>query len=334
VSKWTNPPPVTVIAGTQDFYRRRELQAAADAADRNGRRVERLMGSDRDGLSRLLSATGVFFSEKVLVIVHKPDGCDPEMVLSHGLQKDNDVAVLLHYEGDLEKVRKKSTVAQVVGKIDKRFTANFLAPKPWEAQEFAEKFVRKEARGLKLTIEPTLVSNLVTIVGSDLGVLSYELRKALALCKGAGTMEVTGPMLRSSVAAIMEAGAQPVVEYLGQRQVARLARALTAMRRTHASDPTMKGIAFVGRNVLQWVQAASLISAGISPEEISREMEVNPWIFRNKISPIAKKWGEKNLADLLSDLADIERGIKSGHINPWVEFESALIRASARARRG
>lgn len=334
MSKWSNPPPVTVIAGTQDFFRRRELQAAATAADRAGRRVERMVGSDRDALSRLLSATGVFFSDKVLVIVHQPDGCDAEMLIPHGTQTDNDVAVLLHYEGDLEKARKKSTMAQVAAKIDKRFTANFLAPKPWEAQEYAEKFVQKEARRLKLSIDAPLVTNLVTIVGSDLGVLAYELSKAHAVCRGNNTMEVTGPLLRQSIAAISEAGAQPVVEHLGARNVGRLARALTAMRRTHASDPTMKGIAFVGRNILQWLQAASLISAGISPEEISREMEVNPWIFRNKISPIAKKWGEKNLANLLSDLADIERGIKSGHVNPWVEFESALIKAVTGGRRG
>ena len=333
MSKWKNPPPVTIIAGTQDYFRRRELQLAQQAAGRVNRQIESLDGANRGSLVRVLSSGGVFFSDKTLAVIRNPEKVDPKVVIAHHEGRDNDVAIILYYEGD-PTAKKKSVVAAIAGAIGKKLVVNFQAPKGWEADEYAEKFVAKEIKRLKLTMSEGLVRNLVTIVGNDLGVLSWEIAKIAAICSADGVAEVSAPALRQSVASIMEAGAQPVVEHLARRNTPRLARALVQMRRTHANDPTMKGIAFVGKNILQWLHAAALISGGNSGDEISREIGVHPYIFKTKISPAAKKWGEKNLVDLLNILADVERGIKSGHVNPWVEFEAALLVACRGSARG
>jgi len=331
VSKWRNPPPVTIIAGTQDYLRRKELAAAKAAADQSGRRVETIDGADREGLLNTLSAGGVLFQDKVLLVIRNPDKLDPKHIVPHGNGTDNDVALLLYYEGE---IKKRGAVARISERIPDKFSIDFKGPKAWEADEYAQKFVAKEAKRLKLTMPETLAANLVTICGTDLGVLAFEMQKVAALVRYEGETEVKAAHLRQTVASISEAGTMPVVEYLARRNAPRLMRALASMRRTHASDPTMKGIAFVGRNVLQWLQAASLISQGNSEGEISAGLGIHPYIYKTKIAPTAKKWGEKNLAALLSSLADIERGVRSGHVNPWVEFECALLRACKRDGRG
>jgi DNA polymerase III delta subunit len=327
VSKWRNPPPVTIIAGSQDYYRRQELANAFRGADQSGRRVESIQGADRDALFRSLSSGGVFFEDKVLVVVRQPEKLDPKHIVPHGNANDNSVALLLYYEGDL---KKRSAVSRIAERIPEKFSINYQAPKPWEADEAAQKFVIKEAKRLKVTLGDRLAANLVSVVGSDLGVLAFEVAKVAAVVRSEGKTEVEATHLRLTVASIMEAGALPVVETLASRNTPRLARALTAMRRTHSGDPTMKGIAFVGRNVTQWLHAAALISQGNSEDEISARLGIHPYIYKTKIAPVAKKWGEKPLARLLTSLADVERGVRSGHVNPWVEFECALVRSCRR----
>ena len=67
---WHNPPPVSVIGGTDDFYRRRALRKAILAATMSGRRVERC--SSLDHLGEVLSGASVFVDPALAILTLKP----------------------------------------------------------------------------------------------------------------------------------------------------------------------------------------------------------------------------------------------------------------------
>lgn len=89
----------------------------------------------------------------------------------------------------------------------------------------------------------------------------------------------------------------------------------------------MKACGLLARNVTQWLHAAALLRQKAEIEEISARVKLHPYVCKTKVVPVAQKWGEKSLARLLTSLGEIERGVKSGHVNSWVELECALLRA-------
>lgn len=323
MSGWAKPPPVVIVAGSNDYLRAREVALAVEVAGKNGRRIERIDGGDRDELSRVLSSGGVFFADRILVVVSNPSRIDAKMVIDHHKAGDTSVALLLHHEGEI----KKGPLQDIAKEIPNKHQVTFEEVPPWKAEETAIKFCMREVKRHKLTLSDSLASNLVAASGTDLGILSFEIWKAATLCRANGDAQITGDHLRQTVSSISEIGAIPVVEALATASSARVSKALASMRRTHAGDPTMKACALVGRNVGFWLHAASLLRQKSSVEEISGRLSLHPYVCKMKILPPAKKWGEKNLARLLTTIAQVERGVRSGHANPWMEFQCGLLRA-------
>jgi len=145
---------------------------------------------------------------------------------------------------------------------------------------------------------------------------------------------VTPAIVKGTISMLEEVGAIPVVDALADRSEARVLRAMGSMARTHTGDPTLKLLALVSRNVVQWLHAAALLSQKADPDEISQRIGLHPWLVKTKVLPVARKWKEEPLSKLLGALARVERGAKSGHVRPWVELEATLITAIRRARGG
>ena len=323
---WTHPPPVVVLSGTVEFLRIRELKKAIGAADRTKRQVQYVEGADRDELSSILSSTGIFFTGKNLVVVSTPDKIDLDLVWDHHERGENVTSLLLHHEGT---IKANTKFGKLIKKLPPKNVASFAAPKAWEQEQYAVEFLAAEAKSRKLKLDLRLAAGMVQNIGVDYGILSFEMDKIAMLISAEGDgNEITSEHVKSVMAAFSELGAMPVVEALGRRDLKGLSRALANMRRTHAGHPsgaTLKACGLLSHNVTTWLHTASLLSQGANTEEISERIKLHPFVVRKNILPVARRWSEGVLSALLNAIAGVERGVRLGHVNPWVELECALF---------
>lgn len=320
---WLDPPPVVLVSGALDFERHREIQKAVAGAARSGRRVEYIKGSDKQQLTRVLGA-GSLFKDKTLVIIHEPEKVDTDLVLKHHKRGSKKICLVLNHEGD---VKAKGNLATLAKMLSGDVHIRFKEIPPWKQGQHAVEFVVAEAKRRKIRLSEKLAEVMVKAAGIDLGILAFEIQKLAALLHDRGEQEVQTTHLRLTLSTLSQVGAIAVADALGAKHPSRLVRALATMRRTHSGDPTMKACGLLARNVTQWLHAAALLRQKAEIEEISARVKLHPYVCKTKVVPVAQKWGEKSLARLLTSLGEIERGVKSGHVNSWVELECALLRA-------
>jgi DNA polymerase III delta subunit len=329
VSQWNKPPPLVILSGAEEFLRLRELKDAVTAADMTGREVQYIEGADREALSGILSSSGMFFKTKHMVVVSNPEKVDPDLVLGHHERGNTDTCVVLHCEGEF---KAKSTLGKIAKKLPENFVAKFGSPKPWEAPEQAMNFVVAEARKKKLKLDKKLAAAMVENIGVDYGILTFEIDKIHRLIQADGslTKEISAKHIKAVIAGFSSLGPMPIVEALGRRDLKSLSRALTNMRRTHSgalSGAALRACALVGHNVTTWLHASSLLSQGAGTDEIAERIKLHAFVVRKTILPVARKWSQTNLVALLNSIATVERSVRTGRANPWVEFECALFHA-------
>jgi DNA polymerase III delta subunit len=324
---------VVILSGSEEFLRQRELREAISVADELGRSVEYLKGGDHDDLLRTISSTGLLFDESVLLVVEEDlDELDEEIILRHHEFGTDLVCVVLHHPGT---IKPKTTLAKIAAELPPRLVAKFEKPKPWEEVAHAASFSVTEAQRKGVQLAPQLAEALVQHVGTDLGMLAFEILKLRELLNAEGVSEVTAPHLRSTVAAFSEIGPKPVVDALEARDVKALGQALANMRRTHAGDvggAVLRTVAFVGHSATTWLHVAALARNGSSVEEIAEKLGQHHFLVRKTSLPAARRWGEGALTRLLKSLVRVSNAVKGGHLNPWVELECALFRSLSSAQ--
>ena len=327
MSHWNKPPPVVILSGTHEYLRARELKEAVTIADAQGRTIEVVQGDDREEISRILSSTGIFFREDVLVVIENPEKVDADLVIRHHESDDNAVVLVLHQNGQ---IKAKSALGKIAKELPDRFVAKFEKPKPWEEDDHATQFCVAEARKRKLKIEDRLAAAIVQNVGADLGMLAFEVQKLSFLLAHDGETEVTAQHVKATLAAFGELGPRPVVDAMERRDLRGAGRALANMRRTHAGNlggATLRACAFVGGSARNWLHVAALHEGGSSQEEISSRVGMHPFVVRKTLLPVARRWGRGRLTSLVKSIAVVERSVRSGHVSPWVQLECALFRS-------
>jgi DNA polymerase III delta subunit len=323
-----------ILSGSEDFLRLRELREAISVAEKSGRVVEYAHGADRGEISRVLSSTGVFFDQDVLLIVEEPDKIDVDLMLRHHEAGDSSVAVVLHQKGS---VKVRSNLSRVAAALPDRLVARFERPKPWEEVDRAVKFCVREASRLNMKLSSQLATVVVRGVGSDLGVLAFEIEKLALLLRSGGESEATILHVGRTVGALGGLGPKPVVEALGRRDAAATGRALSGVRRAHAGHAggaVLRVCAFVVPTATQWLHVASLTRDGLVLDQIAERVGVHPFVLRKNLFPAARRWGQVRLTSLLRSLAQVRRSVRSGHVSPWIELECALFRSLSEGSSG
>ena len=327
MSKWRTPPPVVVLSGTHDYLREREVRDAITTADVTGRSIEYVKGTDRDDISRTLSSTGIFFQEVALLVIEEPENIDADLVLRHHESGDTSTVLLLHQKGP---IKPKTNLAKVAKGLPVRLVAKFEKPPPWKEAEHAAQFCVNEAQGLGVKIGEPLAMAIVQNTSSDLGILSFEIKKLAYLLRSQGETEITAAHIKKTIASFSELGPKPVVDALEKRNFQSVGRALANMRRTHAGHlggATLYACSWIGRAAAAWLHVAALLDEGYKVGEISSRTGLHEFILRKTHLPVARRWGKGRLTSLVKSVAKVERSVKSGHISPWIELECALFRS-------
>lgn len=326
---WKNPPPVAAVYGSEGFLRRRVVRLAIKEAVKANRRVEFVDGTDPDAFEDALSSS-VMFAEPQLLVVTDIKDLDPFEIDAHAKEDDNTVSILLVHEGT-----PKDKVSELIEFVPKSYRFPFEKPeKKYKIPEVAAKFLMAEAKDRGLELGPDLADALVSKVGTDLGVLSYEILKveALLAARGEGP-KVTPDHLKDTMVLLGEVDVGAIADAVGRASVPRLLKAMDDVKRNSSKDPTLHTVAWISKQAMTWLHAATLIQQGAGDDEGASRTGTPPYVYKSFILPVARRWQTSRLMSLVKRLAMAESAVKSGRVAPWTLLECGLV-ASCRSVRG
>jgi DNA polymerase III delta subunit len=307
-----------MVGGTDAFNRRRLVQRVVEMRQKDGWEVVPVDGSESDALDSVF-AMSMMFAESRLVIISKPEKLDPALVLEQLNSPDPKLTFLLVTE--LEKPE-----GPVFDSIPKTHRSVFNLPPFYKMEEYAANFAVKEAKAKGNVLKEDLALALVRKVGSDLGVISFEIQKICLLMEPGA--EIDALTLRETLAALSETDGTSIIEAIGYKNEKRLAVELAKYQESRGGDPTIE---LCGRvltpTIVRWLQAAHLHEAGMAPAAAAGAAGQNPWYWENKILPLARAWKVSGCARLIRIIAKAQTLVFQGSTSPFAYLESALLEA-------
>lgn len=319
---WTQPPPVVVIGGTEPFLVDREIKGAVLATEKTGRRVV-WADTDADAVDAITVAET--FGDSALIVVPLKE-VSIETILAIKQHQPFRTCLLIRGDGPLNE-NKYPLLKEVHGAFTRVHSAPTTKKDLKErgvafARREADRLVAKKALGEKLAVA------LVKAVGTDLGVISFEVAKMAALARSEKSQEISVDHVRALLRRSSDVDMSSLREALQERNSFKMAQALDLIRRTSGSDPVMLLLRAKGGPAdlaLRWLRAAILLERGLSIEEIAVRIETPEWATKRDVVPAARRWGSSALRDLVKNLSKVDRGVLQGSPSPWVSCESALL---------
>lgn len=312
-------PGVLIVSGGDDYRRRRFVRTFTARKASEGWVVYPLLGTDSESLGAILSSTGVLFSAPALCVVTNPEKLPLELLKARVAEGGDTVVLLLEFEGE-------KPPAAIAALVPKTATKTFALPAFYKMEEYATEFVREEFKGLKVSIDPGLALALVRKVGTDLGMLSFEVSKAATLCHAQGVTAVTPEIIKDSMAPLSELDGSGLIEALGSGNLKRIAVEFSRYRTSKGGDPTIE---LCGRvltpTVLRWFQAAHMDASGVSSTAAAGRMGANPWFWENKVLPTARSLGADRCRKMLSVIAAAQTAVFTGAVFPWGVLEAGMF---------
>lgn len=326
---WRNPPACVVLGGDEDLLRGRELQKAILITQQSGRPVI-WANSDSEVVDALTSAST--FGESCLIV------CPLEKVLPETIQdvKKNQpplTCLLLLHEGELDE-KKFPSLAEVHG----GFRISHVRPTSKKGlKSLAVRFARKEAEDLlggnKEALKESLAEALIDAVGTELGVVAFEVQKSAAAARFEGKKLIEPDHIRKLLRASSEIDLAPLREALKTRELRKLSSALERVYRASGGDPVMlllRGKGGPADLVVTWLRAALLLKRGCSQGELAQRLGVPDWSIPDCLAAL-KVWKISELRKLVRELALVDSSVLRGAPNPWIALQSQLLIACLRA---
>ena len=320
----TNIPPILIVTGSQHVLRRRFIRKICNQKSEGGWRVEQISGENRRSVVGAL-AMGGFFSERSLVVMSKPEKAPLEMLQLYAKTEDPETVLLLDFDGDPKKNTKFGKWVATV-----RETKSFPAPqKEWDKAPAAISFALAEVQANGFTLDTKLAGALVARVGSDFGVVAFELQKMMKLAKGRGQTTIDKACIVDAISELSTATLDPVLKALEARNVRVLLIIFDRVQRTNKNDVTIPTCRRIAAKAYQWLQATHLDEEGLSPKEAADLLGKNAWFYETKLLPEARRWKEAEVVRLIRALALSERAVLRGHLNPWMGLSARLAEVCA-----
>ena len=321
--KWSSPPPLAVVSGKQKYLARREVKRALSVM--RDRRVIKVPGDDYGAIQDVISTPSMFDLQDVLLLVEHPEKLpSTDVLIEHVQAGENDIAVILGFEGEAPA---KGAFAKLLKELPEEHHIKFPLPKPWDVAKEAVAFCVREAQELRLSLDAKAAAPLIAVVGTDYGVLAYEIQKAAYFAKSEGRKGIRRQDLGKTVAPVFQHEAFPVVEALGAKDKVRVLRNLGMIERTSKDDPTMKVCGLLGNRISLWIRATHLMSNGYDANDAAGRLGMHAYPFKKDLLPVTKRWSVAALVDLLKGIASVERGVKTGRANPWIQLNTLLLSA-------
>jgi len=309
-------PSVLLAGGADEYLRRRFVAKIAATRRADGWTIAPIDGSEKNALGPVFSMSEMFLAP-TLCVVSNPEKLSPAVIAEQVKSPDPKVVLLL--VTDLDK-----PTGPIFDLVPKGNIKLFPLPPFYKLDEYAADFAVIEAKARGNPIDASLALALVKKVGSDLGVLHFEVQKA-GVFAGPG-VAITAAHLKETLAALSETDGTAIVEALGVRDRRRLAVELAKYRASRGGDPTIE---LCGRiltpTITRWLQASHLEENRMSPASAAGSVGANPWFWENKVLPYARRWKVSGCTSLIRVVAKSQTLVFQGAISPFAYLEASFL---------
>lgn len=334
-------PPLQVVCGDCEYLRLRYAEALRSSAVEAGWATHEVSEGEVERLRNILR--GGFFEERRVVFVagasvktssKKSSGVWPselvdELVAHAAVTVGVQCSVVVVQGTGLTS---GSLGGELVARIPKLPKKEFAAPKPWAAVEFSTNFLEEELRAHGITYPPALPGQVVSRVGTDLGVLVYEAMKIGALAAYLGRTSVVQSDVLPVLSGHGEVDVEAVKGAVVRRDAVAASRLIQSAQLRGAGESPARIVAVLAASVQRWLHASVLSASRVPDEEAAAAVGVHPYIYRKDVLPVVASWSRSELLDLLEVTSEAHP--RRGRINPWVYLESSLIRILRRPGKG
>jgi len=176
-------------------------------------------------------------------------------------------------------------------------------------------------------ISPRAAETLAAFVGSNLRQLAQEIDKLISYTSGRQIQEADVNQLVAD-AREMKVWTLTDAVAAGQRDLA--VQALHHMLNDGA-QPLML-MAMITRQFRMLVQVKDLVEQRLTPDEIARQLRINPYGAR-KAADTARSFTFERLDAIYRHLLDADLGIKSGRLEPDLALDLLVVDITSTARR-
>jgi DNA polymerase III delta subunit len=311
------------VSGNQNLLRRRYYQETLDRYYKDCYRLDFVNGEDSEGVRAVLSG-GLLFTDNVksLVVVSNPEEVDLDIWMKHLKDGDDDKVVLLYYEG----IPKGNTkFGKFLAGLKKNHISFEVSEKFWEQEPAAIKFCVSEFKKYNKECDEKLAISLVTNLGPDFGFLSFEVQKISMLADIAKTNIITLEHIKGGISLTPQVLVSTVLDSLVLKNRKKMSLALEKVRKATKDDPTLMLCRLIEASAFKWLSVIDMRKNGTPLEEGASQIGVNPWFLQNKLAPQVANWNWDDITKLLRILANSERAVLSGQLDPWRFFCSQIL---------
>ncbi|MCQ6273616.1 DNA polymerase III subunit delta [Bacillus sp. V3B] len=201
----------------------------------------------------------------------------------------------------------------------KKNTDTFEAKKLTEQE--LKNWIRTRADYNGVTIEPAAIEQMLTLVGTNLFMLTSEVDK-LALYIGKG-LTIDVKTVESLVSRSLEQNIFTLVDKIVTRKIEEALRIYYDLLKLN--EEPIKILAVITGQFRLLYQVKELAKRGYGQKQIASHLKIHP--FRVKLAAgQAQKFGDKELTYIIKQLADADYNMKTGAMNKELIIELFLLK--------
>jgi len=300
---------MVVYGSSTDYVSLRSIEVIQEYRA-NGYEIRNLNPKSEMSVAEAFSV-GLFDSNPVLVVVEEPTKLKG---LKSYLENTQGCEVLVLYP--------KSSLPKLL----EGFISHCLNEPKYEDKklEWCANFVQEYALRHNKEISHEICMALVSRVGTNLGLLRYEVLKFVMLAGEEKT--ITAKMVAGVLADLIGPNSKELVDAILFRNPRSFLKLCSRIEKSSSTDQTMavcNGLLFY--NLRQLFDIAVRLQSGMSVAEISSDLNKNPWLVENKLKPQIERLGLKRIVKLIHALYESEDSVLKGSRNPWQNFKTRVI---------
>ena len=222
-------------------------------------------------------------------------------------------------------------ILKTLSALPNAYVREFPALNPNKRDDAARlrQWISARARTKGVDIEPAAIAKLVEAVGGDLRQMDAELEK---LAGRAGyAREIRADDVLALVTPSPETRVYEMLDYLGQR---RRADALKSLHSLLATDPRYADGLYPLTMIV--IRLSDLLTVKdltenrrLDADQVRKAIKVEAWRYR-RLAEQANLYSMDELVRLIRQALEIDRGIKTGALDPVLSLEMLLIDATRR----
>lgn len=203
--------------------------------------------------------------------------------------------------------------------------SKFEKPPKWDLEEYSGKFVLAEFVNSKKSCPTDIANAIVQRIGTDLGTLAFEVSKVI-IVMGDQT-KVLPDHVKDTLAPTNSSNVSNLLDSVSRGNLAQTVRNLNRLSECK-TDETMHVARVLGMQAVKWY--TSLLAFQKDGIEAYNGLGLSKWYFENKLLPAGRRWGETGLKKLIRSMAESERAVLDGAVNPFSLMTASLLQVFPR----